>query len=479
MAPRIPGLFAPPSIRRAPVAPMQRRLGRSMFGAQRRPPAQEGPFQPQERPFAPQERPFGPAPHVPKFPVPETPDVPETGAFPEAGLSPFGLKRSTAIARGMTLEDVADVNLGTARIGLPSRPTIPRTIPYYVYRGESYFTEDEAREAAKAAGDDNPEIAIYEMDNPDYKSFLGGLSAAERSAIQNARAGIPFAAPASITGGVEKPAPSFRPGKQRPAKVVLDDGSWYWAEPDPETGEQVRVGSIHPPEKPERPEKPTFDQPEEYRSVPHPTDARVRILQRVQRKADGSWDIQNVRTEWTPEELARQKLNAQITGRAQAQTGGITAANISAGGAPLVRTFAPPGFKGSTEGVTFFGPGAGFNPDAPAGSEANPYGARSRRGLEAEAINAENARRETARLQNVGNARTVAQRIRDVAGDPTKLQTLLQGMGPQGVAKLYATLSQYDEAGSFADVLKMLEASAQPGFGQPPARAFTRFAGRR
>ena len=104
---------------------------------------------------------------------------------------------------------------------------------------------------------------------------------------------------------------------------------------------------------------------------------------------------------------------------------------------------------------------------------------RSFEAKQAEAINAENARQETARLQNVGNAKTAAQRIRDVARDPARLQTVLQGMGAEGVARLYDILRRYaGEDDTFEDVLPLLERGARPApapvFARPAA---VRFAG--
>lgn len=167
--------------------------------------------------------------------------------------------------------------------------------------------------------------------------------------------------------------------------------------------------------------------------------------------------------EWTPAALARKMREQEITGRAAAQTGKVTAINAGAAGAPLVRTF-------GEQGVTTFSPSAGFDTNAPAGSAANPYGAQGPSRFTAEVINERNALNETVRLQNAARAPVAASRV---MADAQSGRLAQQAATPAGKAMLTSILAVLqapldrqrenpDDDALVAEAVKALEASLAP-----------------
>ncbi len=177
-------------------------------------------------------------------------------------------------------------------------------------------------------------------------------------------------------------------------------------------------------------------------------------------------------------EAARKEAERAYTLQ-QAASGGVAALNAGAAGAPLTRTFGE-----STAGVpntTFFGraPGAGFNPNAPAGSQANPYGAQGPFRSNAEVINERAGIAESARLRNAGRiSQAVDKVINDAASGmlartpPAVRQSIL------AILQRAAQEGQTDVEGGSPDYARAIQA-LQGTFAaeRPRGQVFTRYAG--
>lgn len=412
-----------------------------------------GPIGLPRQPFAPYLRDPNAPPPV-SFAVPEDPAL---GPQPAGVGTPAFFKQVEAKSRGFRIENKLGpgvtplvpglalpqrfAGLSPSTIGEPRQvfTTAPELSPFLdAYVGKDASGKEitlsgvQTRDFARAEGLDIEdyvrEFALKQAPNPEYRAAQSGLSEQERDFRMF---GGP--APESIAGATPKEpkATAFKPGRGEPRKVTLGDGSWYWVERDPETGEDVRVGGINAPEKQGAAGLP------EYRTVPT-GDPDVQRVERVTRQPDGSYKIEPIRTEWTEDALRRKQASQKLFTEQQATAGGVAALNAGVAGAPLTRQFGE-----STAGVkdtTFFGraPGAGFNANAPAGSAANPYGAQGPSGSPAEVFNRASAQAESDRLRNAARAPMAASRVMADAQSGRLAQIAAT---PQGKAMLTSILA--------------------------------------